>query len=276
MNHVPLLSYTHHYCSCAPETAQCPRCGAHSPRNEARTLSRWAGSLAAPNRVSVVVGCYICPRCPIGECWFRLEPPGFEGCSDYITSSRLAVLSLVSVHKMSFEGAAAVGRSMLHLPELAATTVMRWYRDAGDQVDFLGHLSRMAEVFSGQLAIDEVYDGEYHVIKATDPLNGVELTSWIGKGSPDQNAIRCVLWELKNAGIVPELVVTDGSNLYPTVIAEVFPGAKHQRCVFHFIMGSNRKLMRVFWAAYNTLPKPKKRKGRPHKRGRPREDGRKR
>ncbi|MCP4918267.1 MAG: transposase [Proteobacteria bacterium] len=219
------------------------------------------------------VGCYICPRCPEGERWFRLEPPGFEGWRNYTTSSMLGVLSLVTVHKLSFTGAAAVGRSLLHLPELADTTVLRWYREAGDQVDYRGHLARMAEVFSGQLALDEVYDGGFYVIKATDPLNNLELTAWIGEGSPTAEDVREVLLELREAGIWPQLVVTDASSLYPRVIQEVWPEAEHQLCVFHFIMGVNKKLAQVFWAAYKTMPEPKKRKrGRPKKRGRPRLD----
>ncbi len=62
--------------------------------------------------------------------------------------------------------------------------------------------------------------------------------------------IRFVLLDLQQAGIEPELVVTDGSSLYPKVIREVWPQADHQLCVFHFIMGTNTKLGKVFWAAY--------------------------
>ena len=73
------------------------------------------------------------------------------------------------------------------------------------------------------------------------------------------------------------LVVTDGSALYPPVIAAVWPEAEHQRCVFHFIKQLNEELREAFWAAYATMPAPPRRtRGRPKKRGRPREDGRKR
>ncbi len=255
----------------ALETACCPRCGRVCQRNEIRLLSRWAGNLHAPAKESVLVGCYICPSCPPGACWFRQEPPGFEDRRHYTTATRLAVVSLVRVHKMSFEGAAAVGRSLLNLPELVGTTVLRWFRDDADDFDFRGHMERMVEVFSGQLAVDEVYDGGRFVIKATDPLNGVEIVSKIGDGSPTADDIRSFFLELREAGIEPWLVVTDGSSLYPNVIAEVWPEAEHQRCVFHFLMGANKLLARAFWAAYNALPAPKKRKrGRPKKRGRPR------
>jgi hypothetical protein len=277
MNTIPFPATKLNQFTFAPETAPCPRCDHAAPRNEIRLLSRWAGNLNRPTKESVLVGCYICPHCPQGECWFRLEPPGFEERRQYTTATRLAVVSLVRVHKMSFEGAAAVGRSLLHLPELAATTVLRWFRDDADDFDFRGHMERMVGIFSGQLAVDEVYDGGRFVIKATDPLNGVEIVSQIGDGSPKAADIRSFFLELREAGIQPQLVVTDGSSLYPEVIAEVWPEADHQRCVFHFLMGANKLLAKAFWAAYNALPAPKKRgRGRPKKRGRPRADKQKR
>lgn len=244
-----------------------------SPRNEVRQLTRWASSLEAPRQESVLVGCYICPECPEGARWFRLQPPGFEGWRNYTTSSILTVLSLVTKFKMSFSGAAALGRDVLNLRELHETTVLRWFRGAGDDVDYGGHLQQMAEVFSGELALDEVYDGDHYIIKATDPINNLEITSVVGEGSPSADDVRAVLLELRGAGFDPLLVVTDGSSIYPRAIQEVWPEAEHQLCVFHFIMGTLRKLGRVFWKAYNTMPKPKKRRrGRPKKRGRPRKD----
>ena len=122
-----------------------------------------------------------------------------------------------------------------------------------------------------------MYDGEYYVLKATDPLNGIELASQMDKGSPSEDDIRRFFLVLKAAGLEPTLVVTDGSSLYPAVIAEVWPNAKHQRCVFHFIKQVNDDLRSAFWTAYATMPKPPKRKrGRPKKRGRPRKDKEKR
>jgi transposase-like protein len=42
----------------------------------------------------------------------------------------------------------------------------------------------------------------------------------------------------------PEVVVTDGSNLYPAVLAELWPDADHQLCVFHVTaLCQNRRVM---------------------------------
>lgn len=261
----------------APDLAPCPCCGAPSPRNEVRVLRRRAASLAGPSPITVEVGCYLCPDCPKGSRWFRLEPAGFVGRSAYTDSTRAAVISLVTRYKLSFGGAAALARDLLHLPDIADTTVMRWFREEGDGVDYVGHLQKCAGVFSGQMAIDEVYDGGVYVIRVTDPLNRIEITSWLGEGAPTKEDVRAVLVELRRAGFDPQVVVTDGSDLYPSVLAEVFPSAAHQRCVFHFVQGANDALSKAFWKAYETMPEPKKRpRGRPKKRGRPRADKRKR
>ena len=205
--------------------------------------------------------------------WFRIVPPGFEGRSAYTTATRLAVLSMVVEHKMNFEAASNLSRVLLNLPQLASTTVLRWYRDAGGKVDYRGHIQRMADVFSGQMAIDEVYDGEYYIIKVTDPLNGVEITSRIGDGSPNHHDVTEVLQELADAGFRPQLIVTDASKIYPKALKAVFPEAEHQLCVFHYIKGVLDKMGAAFREAKATMPlPPKRRAGRPAKRGRPRKD----
>ncbi len=57
----------------------------------------------------------------------------------------------------------------------------------------------------------------------------------MGKDSPSEEDVRAFLTELELAGFEPKLVATDGSRSYPKVLAEVWPGAKHQRYVFHFV-----------------------------------------
>jgi hypothetical protein len=242
-------------------------------RNERKQLSRWSANLNFSHKQTIEVGCYICPSCPKGQRWFRLEPPGFEAKSNYTTTTRLALISLVTEYKLSFTGAAAIGRDLFNLPQIVDTTIMRWFRETGELVDYPAHLVRVAKIFSGQLALDEVYDGNYWFIKATDPINNIELSCWMGEGSPSGEDLRDCLLELKAVGIIPTLIVTDGSSLYPKIIKEVWPNVEHQLCVFHFIMGTLKELGKAFWVSYRSMPTPKKRKrGRPKKRGRPRLD----
>lgn len=260
-----------------PATAPCPRCGSGAERNESRWRYFWEPNLKQTSVVKVECGCYLCPACPKGQRWFVLVPEEYRTHRQYTLSAQRALVDLVQKHRMSVEAAAAVGRDLLHLPKLEATTVLGWLRVAGEAVDAEAHVKAAVAGFSGEMAVDEVYDGGWYVLKATDPLNGIELSWQLGRGSPSEADVRRFLVELKAAGFDPELVVTDGSSLYPEVLREVWPKAHHQRCVFHFIKQVNEDLRAVFDAAYNTLPKPPKRKaGRPRKRGRPRKDKEKR
>lgn len=257
----------------APDLAQCPRCGAWSPRNEIRSRHYWEGNLDQTTIMEIIGGCYLCPSCPPGERWFTVLPQQYQTPRQYELASQVIIVDMVRRYKMSLEGAAQFGREVLHLTALNATTVMDWMRDAGDSVDVRSYREHAAQAFSGQMALDEVYDGGWYQLKATDPLNNLELLWEMGEGSPCEEDIRRFLLRLKAMGFSPKLVVTDGSNLYPKVLAEVWPEAGHQRCVFHFLMQVNKLLGEVFWQLYQTMPKPPKRKrGRPKKRGRPRED----
>jgi hypothetical protein len=261
----------------APDVAQCPRCGTWAPRNETRTRYLWEADLRQTTIQDITYGCFICPACQKGEKWFTTQPHDCNVLGQYTAWTRQFVVDLVRRYKMSVEAATAFGRQALHLDKLASTTVLDWLREEGQRVDVAARQAEVVAAFSGQMAVDEVYDDHYYQLKATDPLNDLELAWEVGEGSPDKEVIRRFFEKLKAAGFVPLLVVTDGSDLYPEVIAEVWPGAEHQRCVFHFLMQVNKDLGKTFWALYETMPMPKKRKrGRPKKRGRPREDGRKR
>jgi len=52
------------------------------------------------------------------------------------------------------------------------------------------------------------------------------------------------LERLRDAGIAPAEVVTDGSALYPEVVIRVWPQAAHQLCLFH----ETRRLLRAAMA----------------------------
>jgi len=204
-------------------------------------------------------------------------PAGFDGGGQYTAHTRGLVVDLVRTYKMSLEGAAALSHGVLHLPMLHPTTVLGWVREAGDNVDFAAWQAQALKAFSGQIALDEVYDGEWCQLKATDPVNGMELDWYLHEGSADKDVIVAFLERLKAAGFMPSLVVTDGSKLYPDALRQVWPEAEHQRCVFHFMQQVNEELGRAFWEIYREVPRPPpRRRGRPKKRGRPRKDAQKR
>ena len=59
----------------------------------------------------------------------------------------------------------------------------------------------------------------------------------------DQDHMLRFLKNLKNWGLEPRVVVTDGSNLYPAVISELWSEADHQLCVFHVTMDINKLIL---------------------------------
>jgi transposase-like protein len=80
--------------------------------------------------------------------------------------------------------------------------------------------------------------------------------------------MRRFLKNLDTWGFGPEVVVTDGSNLYPAVLAELWPDARHQLCVFHVL----KDLHKLVLDAVRRLRREMSRRGncgRKRKRGRP-------
>jgi len=76
-------------------------------------------------------------------------------------------------------------------------------------------------------------------------------------------------------GFQPKVVVTDGSNLYPAVLAEVWPETRHQLCVFHVLQDVTAKVL----DAVRRLRRGQARRGnggRKRRRGRPSKSQRKR
>src|SRR5207237_6862450 len=59
----------------------------------------------------------------------------------------------------------------------------------------------------------------------------------------DQAHMRRFLLSLSYWGFQPKVVVTDGSTLYPAVLAEVWPEARHQLCVFHVLQDVTAKVL---------------------------------
>lgn len=257
----------------APDLDSCPRCGTVCPRHEVRTRWFWEADLLQTTITDASFGCYLCPQCPEGERWFTSLLAPYRTQGQYSLPARQTVLDLVKRFKMPLGTAAKAGQELLHLPKLNETTLLEWYREAGEAVDHQGHVEGLVKVFSGQMALDEVYDGGLCQLVATDPINNLQLDYELIEENPTEDDVRRFLERLKAAGYMPQLVVTDGSNLYPSVLKEVWPEAEHQRCVFHFIKQAVGNIGKAFWKAYSTMPKPPKRKrGRPKKRGRPRKD----
>jgi len=100
---------------------------------------------------------------------------------------------------------------------------------------------------------------------ATDPLGDFPVAFALVSAN-DQDHMRRFLSNLKTHGFSPKVVVTDGSNLYPTVLADIWPASWHQLCVFHVIKDINAH---VFDALRRLRRKLAQKRGRKRRRGRP-------
>ena len=93
--------------------------------------------------------------------------------------------------------------------------------------------------FSGYLAADEVYDGPFCVLAIVDNHSFERLACRVLDHDPTQQDVREFFAQFKAhleaRGLKVLGVTTDGSSLYPPVIADLFPEAAHQVCQFHVL-----------------------------------------
>ena len=136
------------------------------------------------------------------------------------------------------------------------------------------HRRRTLENFSGTLCIDELHLGKHTLLLATDPLAD-EVIAFALVRVNDQAHMRRFLLMLKYWGFLPSVVVSDGSNLYPAVLADVWPQAAHQLCVFHVLQDVTAKVLDAVRRLRRACQRRGK-AGRKRKRGRPGEAARRR
>jgi transposase-like protein len=133
--------------------------------------------------------------------------------------------------------------------------------------DGAGFRAKVLSEFSGTLCVDEIHLGHRVVLLASDPIADNPIACAL-VSSNDGAHMRRFLQNLKNHGFSPETVVTDRSPLYPKTIAQVWPEAKHQLCVFHVISEVNEHVLDAVREVRRAI-KPKrikKGRGRPSKR----------
>lgn len=138
---------------------------------------------------------------------------------------------------------------------------------AYEQIDTEERRKWAAANFSGVLCIDEVHDSPRVLLYATDPIGDFTVDFEINDEN-DQEHMDAFLQRLKEKGIYPEVVITDGSPLYKDALQEVWQGVEHQLCIFHVIKEVNKLILDALRAIKNRIKKQGN-KGRKKKRGRP-------
>src|SRR3954470_19127084 len=224
---------------CAPKKAPCPRCG--KPGRRKRTLTRTVRTVAyqAVAVLEVTYGEYAA-RCGC-RTTFRSCPEGVPPKAKYDNRVRELVLDRLLKDGMSVERARESIRREFLL-DLSTGFVYDVLRDRAAQLDMAAHRRAVLKRFSGTLCVDELHLGRFTLLLATDPLADLPVAFALVDAN-DQDHMRRFLRNLKDWGLAPAVVVTDGSNLYPAVLAELWPDADHQLCVFHVIKDINKLVL---------------------------------
>jgi hypothetical protein len=125
--------------------------------------------------------------------------------------------------------------------------------------------------FSGYIAADELYDGPFCVLSIVDNHTFKRILYEVLEHDPSHDDIRQFFRRFKTTldarGLTLSGITTDGSQLYPVPIAEVFGDISHQICKFHTIAELTKAILRAVAKVRKSLAAglPKLKRGRPSK-----------
>jgi len=259
-----MLAPTIRVVRCAAKTHPCPRCGKRGRRK--RLCHRRIRSLAYRQVAFLDVHyaeyqsrCRCCKS-------FRSWPLSVPAKADYDDQVRAAVLERILEDGLNVQRTlAAMQRDfLLHLSEGFVYDCLRW---KVGQLDLRPHRQLVLAKFSGTLCVDELHLGRFTLLLATDPLSDLPVAFALVSRN-DQDHMGRFLQNLKRWGLEPRVVVTDGSSLYPAVLARLWPAARHQLCVFHLLKDINDLILKAVRRLARSMAR-RGNAGRKRKRGRP-------
>lgn len=220
---------------CAPKTFPCPQCGKTGRRKDTHTRRVRDIAFGEIVFIELTVGeyrarCFCCKT-------FRSQVDGIEPRAEYTNRVRDLVIDRLLDDGMCLNRLqyALQREFLLDLSDGFLYDCLDW---KVRQTDMPAYRQWTLDHFAGTLCIDELHLGHRTLLLATDPLGDFPVAFALVSAN-DHDHMRRFLNNLKNHGFSPKVVVTDGSNLYPKVLAEVWPEARHQLCVFHVIKDIN-------------------------------------
>jgi transposase-like protein len=211
-----------------------------------------------PVVLAVEVGVHVCPEC---SRMFRAQPPFLRPRAIY--TQRVVQKAVEAVYRD--------GLAMRCVPDRLAhdfwikpdeKMVRLWCRAYTAEINFdADYQPWVIANFSGILCVDEVYQGELALLLAVDSAapDGDRLVGYAllpKTKEVDQGMVKTFLQRLRAAGVEPEEVITDDSRLYPAALAEVWPQAMHQLCLFHATRRVVRAVSEVVKHVRRALPTP--------------------
>ena len=132
------------------------------------------------------------------------------------------------------------------------------------------YLDEVLKNFSGNIAVDEVYDGRCCILSLVDNHTSKRLMFRVLEKSPVAEDIVELLQSFRTILDQRELqlygITTDGSALYTEPVRTVFSGVRHQICEFHVKKEVNKSVLKAVTHVCRELDKKKTRRS---KRGRP-------
>jgi transposase len=247
---------------CAPKSFPCPRCGTPGRRKDTHTRPVRDLAFGEVLIIELTVGEYRA-ACDCGKT-FRSRVDGIEPRAQYTNRVRDAVIDRLLDDGMSLHRLQQAMRRdfLLDLSDGFLYDCLDW---KVRQTDMPAYRRWTLDHFSGTLCVDELHLAHRTLLLATDPLGDFPVAFALVWAN-DRDHMRRFLNNLKSHGFSPRVVVTDGSNLYPTLLAELWPDALHQLCVFHVIRDINAC---VFDALRRFRRQLASRRGRKRRRGRP-------
>src|SRR3954452_3481414 len=224
---------------CAPKKAPCPKCGKHGRRK--RKVLRRVRTVAYKSIAYLEVTCGEYAACCDCCTTFRNTPEDVLPKATYDNKVRDLVLDRILKDAMNVEPTIESLRRE-YLLDLSTGFIYDVLRGRAEALDMAAHRRMVLKHFSGTLCVDELHLGRFTLLLATDPLADLPVAfALVAKN--DQGHMERFLRNLKNWGLNPTVVVTDGSNLYPTVLEELRSDADHQLCVFHILKDINKLVL---------------------------------
>jgi hypothetical protein len=221
--------------TCAPKTFPCPQCGKIGRRKDTHTRKVRDIAFGEILIIELTVGEYRA-RCSCCKT-FRSQVEGIEPRAEYTNRVRDMVIDRLlddgmSLHRLQ---QSLQREFLLELSDGFVHDCLDW---KVRQTDMPAYREWTVKEFSGTMCIDELHLGHRTLLLATDPLSDFPIAFALVSAN-DQDHMSRFLENLKNRGFSPEVVVTDGSNLYPKLLAQIWPDARHQLCIFHVIKDIN-------------------------------------
>jgi len=243
---------------CAPTFFPCPHCGHKGRRFTTHTRRVRDIAYLEIRIIELTVGEYRA-RCSCCKT-FRAQVEDIEPRAEYTNRVREAVIDRLLDDRMSMNQLqAALARDFhLNLSDGFLYDCLDW---KVRQTDMPAYRQWTLEQFSGTLCIDELHLGHRTLLLATDPVSDFPVAFAIVSAN-DPDHMRGFLQNLKNHGFLPQVVITDGSNLYPTVLAEIWSHARHQLCVFHVLKDINTHVFDAIRRLRRSLASQDRRKRR--------------